>query len=385
VTRLAILASHPVQYYAPLFRELAQRLDLSVFYAHNATAQDQARAGFGVGFSWDVDLLSGYHHVFLDNVSRKPGLGRFSGVDTPEIDQRLRDARFDGLLLMGWYLKSFIQGLIAAKRSGIPVMVRGDSHLDTPRNALKVVTKRVLYPSFLRQFDAALVVGKRNRAYWNHYGYPENQMFDAPHCVDSTFFSNRATKEARSEMRDRLGISPTTKLVLFAGKLIPVKRPLDVIEAVARVHKNDGNVEVLVAGAGPLEPELRRRAQELNTPLHILGFCNQTEMPSAYAAADMLVLPSEHETWGLVVNEALACGTPALVSDAVGCAPDLIELFSPGSVFQSGNIDDLSMKLRAHLDHPPSSQAIGNAAGKFDLGAVADRIASVATSLQSKS
>ena len=98
MTRLAILASHPVQYYAPLFRELAQRLDLTVFYAHSATDMDQARAGFGVGFSWDVDLLSGYEHVFLDNVARNPGLGRFSGVDTPEIGHRLREGRFDALL-----------------------------------------------------------------------------------------------------------------------------------------------------------------------------------------------------------------------------------------------------------------------------------------------
>ncbi|WP_338243123.1 glycosyltransferase family 4 protein [Aurantiacibacter hainanensis] len=383
MTRLAILASHPIQYYAPLFRELARRIDLTVFYAHNATAQDQARAGFGVGFTWDVDLLSGYDHVFLGNVSRKPGLGRFSGVDTPEIGQRLSEGRFDALLVMGWYLKSFIQGLVSAKLSGIPVMVRGDSHLDTPRNALKLMAKRVLYPRFLGQFDAALVVGKRNRAYWEYYGYPQNRMFDAPHCIDNAFFADLATQDARMMLRRDLGVPADAKLAMMAGKLIPLKRPVDLVEAVAKSRQDGVNAHVLVAGSGPLEEHVRARCSELGVPLHLLGFCNQTQMPAAYAAADVLVMCSESETWGLVVNEALASGTPALVSDVVGCAPDLLEALGPRAVFQLGDIDDLAAKLKNVFEAPPSDQEIIGAANRFDLGAVADRIVAAAK-LQSK-
>lgn len=385
MTRLAILASHPVQYYAPLFRALAQRLDLTVFYAHDATGQDQARAGFGVGFAWDTDLLSGYESAFLTNVARNPGLGRFGGVDTPEIGRRLREGGFDVVLLMGWYLKSFIQGLIAAKRLGMPVMVRGDSHLDTPRNALKVAAKRALYPLFLRQFDAALVVGKRNRAYWEHYGYPRARIFDAPHCVDNAFFAERATTEARAALRERYGIAPEAKLVLFAGKLVPFKRPLDVIEAVARVRENGVKAEVLVAGAGTLESELRQRARNLQVPLHMLGFCNQTEMPGAYAAADALVLPSGgRETWGLVVNEALASGTPVLISDAVGCAPDMAAALGPEVVFRLGDTVDLATRLESLLSTSPHSAAIASAARAFDLEMVARQIASAAEALQTR-
>jgi glycosyltransferase involved in cell wall biosynthesis len=382
MTRLAILASHPVQYYAPLFRELAQRLDLKVFYAHDASAQDQARAGFGVGFTWDVDLLSGYDHVFLNNVAHDPDLGRFAGVDTPEIGRRLSEGRYDALLLMGWYLKSFIQGLIAAKRLGIPVMVRGDSHLDTPRSVIKVAAKRALYPVFLRQFDAALVVGKRNRSYWEHYGYPQNRIFDAPHCVDNAFFVNRATPEAGVLLRSELGIPADAKVVMMAGKLIPLKRPLDLIEAVARTRQGGVNAHVLIAGSGPLEEAVKARCAKCDVPLALLGFCNQTQMPSAYAAADVLVMCSESETWGLVVNEALASGTPALVSDSVGCAPDLLEALGSGTVFKLANIDDLAKKLKNLLDAQLPSHAIVSAANTFDIGAVADRIASVAALLQ---
>src|SRR6516164_8335520 len=127
--RLAIVASHPIQYYAPIFRELARRLDLKVFFAHCATRDDQAKAGFGVKFNWDIDLLSGYDHVFMHNVAKQPGLDRFSGCDTPEIGRWLAEDRFDAVLVQGWYRKSFLQTIFAAKRLGLPVLARGDSHI----------------------------------------------------------------------------------------------------------------------------------------------------------------------------------------------------------------------------------------------------------------
>lgn len=377
--RLAVVASHPVQYNAPLFRELASLVDVTVFYAYAAVPEDQAKAGFGVGFTWDVDLFSSYRYEFLVNEAKRPGLARFDGVDTPGVGKKLRDGRFDAVLLMGWHRKCFLQALFAAKRIGLPVLVRGDSHLSSPRSSLKLAVKRAIYPHFLRLFDAALVVGKRNRAYWEHYGYPRERMFDAPHCVDNSFFARNATSYARAELRSQLGLEPETKLILFAGKLVPFKRPLDVIEALGGARKLGMPVEALVAGAGPLEGDLQARATAVDVPLHMLGFCNQTKMPAVYAAADLLVLPSDgRETWGLVVNESLACGTPALVSDAVGCAPDLAELLGEHAIFRLGAIEDLVQKLCGFLYSPSSPGAIAMASAYFDLGATAKRIAEAA-------
>jgi len=379
--RLAIVASHPIQYYAPLFRALAARLDLTVFYAHRATPHDQAQAGFGVGFNWDIDLLSGYAYEFLRNASAAPTLDRFVGVDTPEIGRRLRAGRFDAVLVMGWRLKCFHQALWAAKRIRIPVLVRGDSHLDTPRAAWKRWAKAITYPIFLRSFDGALIVGARNRAYWRHYGYPETRMFDSPHCVDNDWFAARATPGARAELRERLGVASGTKLVLFAGKLLPFKRPLDLIEAAALARRNGEAVEVLVAGAGPLESELRARARTLGVPVHFLGFCNQTEMPAAYAASDLLVLPSDgNETWGLVVNEALACALPVLVSDAVGCAPDMASHLGDHAVFPMGDIRALAGRLHEALGSPLDVDKIAATATAFSLTLAADGIIAAASS-----
>src|SRR5215472_11252250 len=133
---LAVVASHPIQYHAPLFRELAGRLDLTVFYAHRATPDDQSKAGFGVGFDWDINLLSGYEHFFLSNLARRPGLDRFGGCDTPEIATRLAEGQFNAVLVLGWHLKTYLQAAFAAKRLGLPLLARGDSQLATPRTTI---------------------------------------------------------------------------------------------------------------------------------------------------------------------------------------------------------------------------------------------------------
>lgn len=368
--RLAIIASHPVQYYAPLFRELSRLVDLTVFYGHRATGTDQAKAGFDVAFEWDVDLFSGYKHVFLENVATDPQLDHFSGVDTPSIRSELRHGRFDSVLVLGWYLKCFLQALWAAKQLGLPVMVRGDSQLETPRSFFKQLAKEVAYPPFLRLFNVALVVGERNKAYWRHYGYPEPRMFVSPHCVDTQRFAAAATPQSRARLRQDLGIDEHTPIALFAGKLVPFKRPHDLIAAAALTRREGTQVEVLLAGSGPLEKDLRQQATDLGVPLHAMGFCNQSEMAAVYAASDVLVLPSTgRETWGLVANEAIACGKPILLSDAAGCAPDMAGNGRAGRLYPLGNVTACSRELSEILTDPPSVEAISGLSDLFTVEA----------------
>jgi len=373
--RLAIIASHPIQYYAPLFRALAQRLDLMVFFAHRASPSDQAKAGFGVAFDWDVDLLSDYDHHFLTNVAKMPGLDHFRGCDTPEIGDRLKQGCFDAVLVQGWNLKSFLQAVFSAKCLGLPVIARGDSHLGTSRSALKRVVKASTYPALLGLFDAALYVGERSRAYWKRYRYPSSRLFFSPHCVDADWFAARATAEARGALRGQLGISPELSIALFAGKLLSFKRPLDLIAATALLRKEGRDLGVLVAGAGPLEREMSSAANAAGVALHLLGFCNQTAMPAAYAAADLMVLPSDgKETWGLVANEALACGRPVILSDAVGAAPDLVGDGTTGRFFPVRDTVALAAAIRAVLDCPPKPERILAKSAAYSLDAAADGV-----------
>jgi glycosyltransferase involved in cell wall biosynthesis len=367
--RLAILASHPIQYQAPIFRELARRMDVTVYFAHQASPTDQASAGFGVGFEWDIDLLTGYQHSFLKNVAARPGLDHFAGCDTPTIAKQLANASFDAVLVMGWHLKTFWQGIWAAKRAGIPVMVRGDSQLATPRSKLKKMGKAVVYPIALRVFDAALYVGERSRLYWANYGYPAERLVFSPHCVDNDWFAERATREAGLALRAQYGIAPEAKVVLFAGKLLPFKRPLDLIAAANAMSASIPGLTVLVAGSGELSDSMSSMAQEGDVKLVQMGFCNQTKMPAAFAAADVLVLPSEHETWGLVANEALACGCPVIVSDACGCTPDLLGDGTVGRVFPVGDVQALSAAITEVVSRPPGLAAIVKKASVYSIGA----------------
>lgn len=380
--RVAIAASHPIQYQAPLFRELARQIEIHVFFAHQATAEDQAAAGFGVPFQWDIDLLSGYPHTFLHNRASAPNLDRFAGCDTPSIAIELARGNFDVALLMGWRLKSDWQALHAARGLHIPVMVRGDSQLLTQRSLIKRAGKAVVYPIVLRAFDAALYVGEQSRRYWRHYGYPAHRMFFAPHCVDNDWFSARATEGARDALRAAHGISPETKVALFAGKLLPFKRPLDLVSAASILRREGVMLSVLVAGSGPLEAQMAELAASSGVPLVNLGFCNQSIMPSVFAAADLVVLPSSSdETWGLVINEALACGKPVVVSDACGCAADLAADGTAGATFRCGDFEDLTAVMRRVIAHPPPRDAIAIKAHSYSLEAAADGVLNAARSL----
>lgn len=373
--KLAVVASHPIQYQAPLFRDLAKRFDLTVFFSHQATSSDQAKAGFDVGFEWDIDLLAGYNYEFLRNAATRPGLESFSGCDTPEIGMHLAKGRFDAVLVLGWHRKSYLQTIFAAKRQGLSLLVRGDSHIETPRSNLKRSAKAIVYPAFLRLFDAALYVGKRSKDYWVHYHYPAKRLFFSPHCVDTEWFRARATIEARNVLRTRIGICSGTAVILFAGKLVPFKRPLDVVGAAARLKAAGKEIAILVAGAGSLECDMASAAREAGVAFYALGFCNQSEMPAVYAAADVLVLPSDgRETWGLVANEALGCGRPIVLADTVGAAPDLAEDNTVGRVFPVGNIAALSNAVSEVLQRPPSFERIAAKSAAYSIEASAKGI-----------
>ena len=361
--RLGVLATHPIQYHAPLYRALAQRLDLSVYFAHQQTAQGQADAGFGVAFEWDVPLLEGYPYRFLTNRANAPDVNTFWGCSTPEIAGIIERERFDAFLVNGWYNRSFWQAMRACWRAGTPLFVRGDSQLSTPRSLPLRLAKEAIYRTFIPRFDAYLVVGERSRAYYLHYGADPARMHFTPHFIDNEAFRTAAARHRaeRRALRMRRGLDADARVVLFAGKFIPVKRPIDFVEAVASLAQRMPDLQGAMVGAGPLEQEVEAAIARTGSPVRTLGFFNQSEMPEAYALADVLVLPSTTETWGLVVNEAMACGLPAVVSDTVGCSPDLIDAGETGEVFPMGDTEALADALERALlliGSPRLSQAL---------------------------
>jgi glycosyltransferase involved in cell wall biosynthesis len=362
---LGILVSHPIQYYAAWFRHLARFHDIEVLYMHQQDANGQATAGFGVPFQWDLPLLEGYPHRWLTNVARHPSVRTFRGCDTPEIDALLVQKRYDALLVVGWNRKSAWQAIRACWQGNIPVLMRGDSQLLTTRPWPFAAAKYVPYRWGLPRLEGHLYVGQRNKAYLQHYGVPETRLFFVPHCVDNAFFAAKAeaaehTGAARS-LRAQLGIPQEAFVFLFVGKLIPKKRPGDVLQACCRVFARpyDRTVHAVLVGDGPLRASLECLARPHTERIHFVGFRNQTELPAFYKAANALILPSDaRETWGLVVNEAAACGIPAIVSSAAGCAPDLIQAGYTGYTYPVGDIEALARCMRIlqeRCQHAPTT------------------------------
>lgn len=346
-----MVTSHPIQYQAPWFRALARVLDLDVYFCHRQDAEGQAAAGYDVPFEWDVPLLEGYRHHFLRNRAANPNVFSYSGCDTPGVGDALSSGRFDACIVSGWYLKSYLQAIRGCRKHRIKVLVRGDSQLATRRSAIKSAAKWLPYRVLLNLVDGHLYAGKANKAYLKHYGVPEERLFFVPHFVDNGFFS-RASERARADgtvrsIRRRFGIPDEAMVALFVGRLVAQKRVGDMIASIQAARRTAGiPVHGLVVGSGPEMGDLRTVAERLGAPVHFAGFCNQSQLPAMYAAADVLVLPSDGgETWGLVVNEAMACGLPAIVSDAVGCRCDLVEEGVTGLSFPLGDTGRLAAQL----------------------------------------
>ena len=337
--RVGVLVTHPVQYFAPLFRRLAREpgVDLTVYYAHRPTPEEQG-LGFGVPFEWDVDLLDGYASRFLANVADEPSTATFAGCDTPEIAAIIAQERFDAFLVTGWHSKSYWQAMRAGWATRTPVLVRGDSQLGEGRPSPRAWARLLTHRLFVPRFAACLAVGVRSEAYFRFYG--ARRVVRSPHFVDNDYFAHGAAAADAAALRRSWGVADDAMVAAFVGKLVPKKRPFDLLDAVAASGRRD--VHVVYVGDGELRDACRERADRLGVRVTFAGFCNQSALPSAYAAMDALVLASDiRETWGLVVNEAMACARPALVSSAAGCAPDLVLEGRTGYTFPVGDIQAL--------------------------------------------
>jgi glycosyltransferase involved in cell wall biosynthesis len=357
--RLAILTTHPIQYHAEWFRAMAARSDLAihVYYCHRATPEEHSRAGFGVEFDWDISLLDGYPHSFLKNVARRPGNGTFAGFDTPEVKEVVRSRRYDAVLVNGWHYKSAWQTIYACWKSGVKVMVRSDSHLHTERSTIKRAVKWLTYPRFISRFDACLAVGKWSRDYFLHYGARPQRVFMVPHAIDDRRFKIEAEclEARRSELRKEDRLSENAIVLMFSGKFISKKRPMDFVWAIEQAVRRNPQIRGLMVGDGPLRTACEDFVRERGLPIRFTGFLNQSQIIRAYVVSDALVLPSDGgETWGLVVNEAMACARPCIVSDRVGCGPDLVIPQQTGFIFPLGEVGALADSM-VHLSMNPKS------------------------------
>lgn len=350
--RLAAVLSHPVQYYSPWFRWVRAHssIELRVFYLWDFGVVSRRDPNFGTAVKWDVDLLAGYDSVFIPNRSSRPGAEHFWGFNNPDLSRQMGAWRPDALLLFGYKWASHLRAIAWARRTAVPILFRGDSHLlgRGPPPSLKRFALRILFS----RFAGVLYAGQANRDYFQAFGVPADRLFFAPHSVDTSLFdlSNPAPRAAAGRIRGELGLGPSTRVVLFAGKLVAAKQPRELMRAFASLRRPDS--ALVFVGDGPEKARLEAEASGAGVAIRFLPFSNQTEMPARYLLADIFALPSRgaYETWGLAVNEAMHMGVPCLVSNRVGCQRDLVLPGETGWVFDAGTPDSLAATLSAALD-----------------------------------
>lgn len=345
VKRIAIIATHPVQYYAPVFRLLAKHLQVKVFY----TAGDQFLSKYDHGFKknieWDIPLLEDYEYQFLTNTAKDKGSHHFKGIVNLDAIAQIKKFEPDAVLIYGWAYASHLK-ILRHFKGKTPVYFRGDSTLLDQTPNFKNLLRSLLLTWVYSHIDVAFYVGTANKNYFKKYGLKDSQLIFAPHAIDNQRFSAPREVEAVS-IRTQFQIPLTDILILFAGKLEPKKNPELLLNAFHNLGKN--NVHLLFVGNGVLEDSLKFTAQALGLKnVHFMDFQNQTQMPVVYQACDLFCLPSQGpgETWGLAVNEAMAAGKAVLVSDKVGCTFDLVTK-ETGGIFNSGDIEDFKQKIIA--------------------------------------
>jgi len=363
--RLLAVATHPVQYTAPVFRRMAKHplLDLHVAYCTLRGAETTHDPEFGAHIQWDIPLLDGYSWTHIPN--RGSGHESFFGLFNPGLWKLIRGGNYDAVIsYVGYVRASFWVALAAAKLSKAAFLFGTDATSLAPRDgrAWKSNAKKHLWPRLFRLADQVIVPSSGSRDVMLSLGIPCDRVTLTPYSVDNLWWIQQASYVHRSAVREAWGAGPDTIVVLFCAKLRPWKRPLDLLRAYAKANLSNG---ILVfAGEGPVRSRLESEAAGLgvSSSVRFLGFVNQSQLPAVYASADLLVLPSEFEPFGLVVNEAMCCACPVVASDRAGASRDLVAPVCADFVFRCGDVDALAELIQKAAADPARLGDLGRAA-----------------------
>ncbi len=328
--------------------------ELKVFYTWGEDAnKPKFDPDFGRVVEWDIPLLQRYQYHFVKNVAENPGSHHFFGIENPDLIQDIESWGADVVWVWGWSFKSHLKA-IRYFHGKIPVWFRGDSTLldDNISPIWKQLRRKIFLSWVYKKVDLAFYVGENNRKYFLKHGLIPRQLTHAPHAIDNARFSywNDELDSDLVDWKESLGIAENDLVVLFVGKLEPKKNPSFILDLATQLPSR--KFKFLIVGDGVMGDELKQTAKDDNRIL-FLPFQNQTKMPSVYRLGDVLVLPSlgPGETWGLAMNEAMACGIPVFGSTKCGGSIDLID-DSCGLIFDPSDLNTVVNQLNVLADNP---------------------------------
>jgi glycosyltransferase involved in cell wall biosynthesis len=367
LVKIAIVATHPIQYHVPWYIALSEISNhaVKVYYACQPDDRRQG-VGFDQPFSWDIPMYDGYEWQLLDNKKKNPGVADFFASSIRNMTDVLRRDKPDVLILTGWQGLPLMQALWSGIRLRIPRVIRGESSGLKSRK----LKARLVHRLLLSQFNAFLVIGSANHDFYARYGIPESKLFSCPYFVENNRLYDQAQlhRVKRESLRRSWGIPHDAICYLYVGKLDRKKRVLDQLAALKVAQSQNPKLHLLVVGTGELMQRAREFTAQNDLPVSFTGFLNQTEITSAYVAADCLIMSSDYdETWGLVVNEAMVCGLPAIVSDRVGCGPDLVRSGITGERYEFGAVNALSHSMLSMAESRVRMTEMGDCARELVL------------------
>jgi glycosyltransferase involved in cell wall biosynthesis len=358
--RVAHLISHPIQYFAPLYRALAKYpISLTVFFNAGGSLDEFFDEGFDRRIRWNISLASGFDYRLSPGArNRAPSRGFDWRLDLSALREISR-GNYDAVWLHGYSSLNALAAIVIGSLTNTPVFLRDDATLLTPRSSLKRAVKRLLLPLLLRKVTP-FYVGSHNRAFFEYYGV--RRMHPFSYAVDNERWqaAHHALRGREPAVKTTFGIEDDFPVILFCGKLINRKGPLLLLRAFEEVRRTI-RCHLLYAGEGGLRNAIETAVREDSIPdVHMTGFLDQTDLPNAYAIADLLVLPSvQDEPWGLVVNEGMNFGLPIIVSTRVGCAAELVHDGSNGFVVEAGNLTALAAAISSLVGSKPKREAFG--------------------------
>jgi glycosyltransferase involved in cell wall biosynthesis len=362
--RVLAISSHPIQYGAPVFRLMARhpQFDFQVAYCSLRGAEAAHDPEFGATVKWDIPLLDGYAWTHVPN--RGSGAESFFGLCNPGLWKLIREGEFDAVIChLGYVRASFWIGYLAASRR-IPFIFGTDASTIEPRDgrAWKHIFKRMAWPLLFRLASQVLTASSAGFDMMRSLGIPEDRISMTLDTVDNDWWVAQAAQADCDGARASWGVDASEKVILFCGKLQPWKRPLDVLRAFAKAAIS--RATLVFAGEGPLRPQIEAEASMLGVRerVRIMGFVNQSRLPAVYRASDLMVIPSQYEPFGLVVNEAMLCGCPVVASDKVGAVGDLIDHDLTGFVYPCGDVPALAAVFQRAFADTARLSTISNAA-----------------------
>jgi glycosyltransferase involved in cell wall biosynthesis len=350
--RLAVLNSHPIQYFAPLYRRLAQEeeIELTVYYCSRVGVEDyEDPGGFGQAIKWDVPLLEGYEYRFLPNLGRRHDVSRFESLINPGIVRELLRNRYDALWLHSYSYITHLLAVFASRLAGTPILYRTESSLTFDSLVRRSLAVRAVKPIFLRvlfrQVAAFLAIGTLNRQFFEHYGAQPERIFHVPYAIDNERFRGLAqeARRRRAQLRAELGFREDDVVFLFAARMTTPKAPIELLRAYEKVRSPRKGL--IMAGDGELRSEAEAYVRERGLEgVRFPGFVNQSALPQVYAVSDVFVRPDgiAKGDWGLTVNEAMASGLALVSSDSIGATVDLVRHGENGFVWRFGDLEDLA-------------------------------------------